>query len=188
MENYEPKKFHVDGSVTNDQLKQRLADVAGNINGSFRQLVANGSFTFGFVKLHNPDLNRVHSIVNEIDRRRIFYLCGEDEVAHYAMQSLYAARDEIRELSRGVWADPSCEKIIQSIAEEIDQTRTKGEKAGFNDDKSYFCSASERWDIMANMRLRVWYLVALLKRKTGRVTQPQHLPEEIWEKAQEANI
>jgi hypothetical protein len=71
---------------------------------SFRQLAANGNFTFGSVKPQDADLHRVHGTVTEFDARRLFYFCGEDEVSRYAMQSLYEARKAIRDATKGVYA------------------------------------------------------------------------------------
>jgi hypothetical protein len=98
--------FHIDGNVTDAQLLKRSDGFLKNIVASFRQAAANGDFTFGPIKLHDADLNRIHAIVTEIDSRRLFWACGEDEVPRYAMQSLYEARRSIREASKGVWANP----------------------------------------------------------------------------------
>jgi hypothetical protein len=69
-------------------MLQRSDGFLKNLVASFRQAAANGCFTFGPVKLQDADLNRVHGIVTEIDARRLFYACGEDEVPRYAMKSL----------------------------------------------------------------------------------------------------
>jgi hypothetical protein len=100
------RNFQVNGNITDADLLNRSKGFLTKIVASFRQLAANGNFTFGPVKLQDADLNRVHGIVTEIDARRLFYACGEDEVPRYAMQSLYEARKAIRDASKGVWADP----------------------------------------------------------------------------------
>jgi hypothetical protein len=69
--------FHIDGNVTDAQLLKRSDGFLKNLVASFRQIAANGNFTFGPIKLQDADLNRVHAIVTEIDARRLFWACGE---------------------------------------------------------------------------------------------------------------
>lgn len=91
------RNFHADGNVAEEQLLDRSSGFIANFVASFRQAAANGNFSFGGIKLQDSDLNRVHGIVTDIDTRRLFYACGEDEIPHYAMESLYQARKAIRE-------------------------------------------------------------------------------------------
>lgn len=168
------RNFHVDSNVTDAQLLKRAEALYKNFVGSFRQAAANGHFTFGGITLHNRDLNRVHSIVTEIDSRRLFYACGEDESPQYAMQSLYEARKAIMQESKGVWADPSCERLIQEITATLSEHCTAAEKlANAGGDRVKFMM------VMTEMRLGTWLLVAALKKKLGSVIQPRNLPIDL---------
>lgn len=122
------RNFHIDSNVTDAQLLKRSDGFHKNLIASFRSLAANGNFTFGPIKLQDVDLNRVHSIVTEIDARRLFWACGEDEIPRYAMQSLYEARRAIRDASKGVWANPSCEVLVQEITAVLNDFCTRAEK------------------------------------------------------------
>lgn len=176
------RNFQVDANVTDADLLRRSDGFLKKIVASFRQAAANGNFTFGPIKLHDADLNRVHSIVTEIDSRRLFFTCGEDEVPRYAMLSLYEARKAIREASKGVWADPSCEFLVQDIATVLSTFCTQAEKLKPEDAGKW--SVAERnafFFLMTDMRLKVWLLVAALKKKLGSIINPRNLPEEIWQ-------
>lgn len=122
------RNFHVDSNVTDSDLLKRSDGLFKNFVASFRQAAANGHFSFGGITLQDHDLNRVHGIVTEIDSRRLFYACGEDESPHYAMQSLYEARRSIVNASKGVWANPSCEVLVQEITATLSQHCTAAEK------------------------------------------------------------
>jgi hypothetical protein len=122
------RNLQVDANVTDVELLKRSDGIFKNLVASFRQAAANGNFAFGFIKLHDADLNRAHSILTEIDGRRLFYACGEDENPRYAMQSVYDARKAIRDLSKGVWANPSCEVVVQEITAALSDFCTTAEK------------------------------------------------------------
>lgn len=172
------QNFHVDANVTDTQLLKRSDGFRRNFVASFRQLAANGNFTFGPIKLQDADLNRVHAIVTEIDSRRLFWACGEDEVPRYAMQSLYEARRSIRETSKGVWANPSCECLVQEVSAALSDFCTRAEK--LNPDESLSrANQMEFFSLMADMRLKVWLLVAMLKERLGSIINPRNLPPEI---------
>ena len=117
--------------------------------------------------------------MTEIDSRRLFYACGEDEIPHYAMKSLYEARNLIREQTKGVWANPSCEIIIQEISHALADACTEAEKLG----GASVSMGSENYfpfiDVITNMRLKVWALVAVLKEKVGSIINPRNMPSEI---------
>jgi len=175
------RNFQVDGNVTEADLLRRSDGFFKKLVASFRQAAANGNFTFGPIKLHDADLNRVHGIVTEIDARRVFYACGEDEMPRYVMQSLYEARKAIRDASKGVWADPSCEVLVQDISAVLSDFCTRAEK--FHPENSGKWSPAERdafYFVMTDMRLNVWLLVAILKEKLGSIINPRNLPDEIW--------
>jgi hypothetical protein len=174
------RNFHVDANLTDTDMLRRSDGFLKNLVASFRQVAANGGFTFGPVKLQDADLNRVHGIVTEIDARRLFYACGEDEVPRYAMESLYEARKVIRDASKGVWANPSCEVLVQEITAALADFCSKAEKQIDNRDKFY--------NVMTDMRLKVWLLVAMLKKKLGSVLNPRNLPVEIWKSVRERDI
>ena len=176
------RNFQVDANVTEADLLKRSNGFLKKLVASFRQAAANGNFTFGPVKLQDADLNRVHSIVTEIDARRLFYACSEDEMPRYAMQSLYEARKVIRDASKGVWADPPCEALVQDISAALSDFCTRAEK--FDPENAGKWSRAERdafYFLMTDMRLNVWLLVALLKKKLGSILNPRNLPDEIWQ-------
>lgn len=79
-----------------------------------------------------------------------------------------------------MWANPSCEVLVQEITATLADFCTKGEKR-IND-------RDEFYNIMTNMRLNVWLLVAMLKKKLGSVINPRNLPSGIWQSAQEKEI
>jgi hypothetical protein len=47
---------------------------------------------------------------------------------------------------------------------------------------------AEFYNIMTNMRLKVWLLVAMLKKKLGSVVNPRNLPSEIWMSVRDEEI
>jgi hypothetical protein len=165
------RNMHVDANVTDAELLARSEGLLSKFVATFRQAAANGSFKFGGIELKDPDLNRVHSIVNEIDSRRVFYACGEDEIAKHAMTSLYKARDEIRVLSRGVWADPSCERLIQAISNTLAEYCTKAEKLNPEEISAWSPYSTKFMEVMTEMRLSIWVLVAVLQKKLGSVIE-----------------
>jgi hypothetical protein len=182
------KNFHADGRVTEEQLLSRSSGFINNFIASFRQAAANGNFSFGGIKLQDSDLNRIHGIVTEIDSRRLFYSCGEDEIPRYAMKSLYEARNSIRDHSKGVWANPSCETIIQEISNALADACTQAEKLGGES----VSMGSENYipfiDVITNMRLKVWALVAVLKEKVGSIINPRNMPSEILSQVNENEL
>jgi hypothetical protein len=183
------RNFQVDANVTDADLLKRSNGFLKRFVASFRQAAANGNFTFGPIKLHDADLNRVHSIVTEIDARRLFYACGEDENPRYVMQSLYEARRAIREASKGVWADPSCEVLVQGITAALSDFCTTAEKLNPEDSGKWSIPVRNRFYlVMTDMRLNVWLLVAMLKKKLGSILNPRNLPEEIWQAVSDKDI
>jgi hypothetical protein len=178
--------FQVDANVTEEQLLNRSNGVLKSLVASFRQAAANGNFTFGPIKLHDADLNRVHAIVTEIDSRRLFYACSEDEHPRYAMQSLYEARKAIRDASKGVWANPSCEVVVQRITAALNDFCTCAEKLKPENSEKWSRDVRNRFFLlMTDMRLSVWLLVAMLKKKLGSIINPGNLPAEIWQSVSE---
>ena len=153
------RNFDVNGNVSDTDLMRRADGFLLNLVGSFRQAAANGNFTFGPMKLQDADLNRVHSIVTEIDSRRLFYNCSD--------------------LSKGVWANPSCECVVQEITTVLSQFSTNSERL----DPENLSSWKDRdvfYTQMAEMRLQVWLLVAMLKKKLSSIINPRNLPAELW--------
>jgi hypothetical protein len=176
------RNFQVDANVTEADLLKRSDSFLKTLIASFRQAAANGNFTFGPIKLQDADLNRVHGIVTEIDGRRLFYACGEDEMPRYAMQSLYEARKAIRDTSKGVWANPSCEVLVQDISAALSDFCTRAEKLKPEDPGKWSRAERDRfYSLMTDMRLNVWLLVAMLKKKLGPILNPRNLPDEIWQ-------
>lgn len=173
------RNLHVDSNVSDAQLLARSDGLLKNFVAAFRQAAANGAFKFGVVELKDPDLNRVHSIVNEINSRRIFFACGEDEQPPHAMTSLYEARKEIRILSRGVWADLSCERLVQAIGDTLADQCTRLERLDPNELGAWSPHSKKFMEVMTEMRLAVWVLVAVLQKKLGAVISPSRLPASI---------
>lgn len=173
------RNLHVDSSVTDAQLLARSEGLLTNFISAFRQATANGAFKFGVIELKDPDLNRIHSIVNEINSRRLFFACGEDEQPKYAMTSLYDVRKEIRILTRGVWADPSCEKLIQAIGDVLADYCTRAERLDPNELGSWSPHSKKFMEEMTEMRLSIWVLVAVLQKKIGSIINPSNLPPSI---------
>lgn len=94
------------------------------------------------------------------------------------MQSLYEARRSIRETSKGVWANPSCEVLVQEIAAALSDFCTRAEKLNPDELRSW-PDQREFFSLMTDMRLKVWLLVAMLKEKLGSIINPRNLPPEI---------
>ena len=173
------RNFHVDSNVTDAQLIKRAQALYNNFIGAFRQAAANGHFKFGGITLQDRDLNRVHAIVTEIDARRLFYACGEDESPQYAMQSLYDARKAIMQESKGVWADPSCEVLVQEITATLNSHCTAAEKLAKSGGGVWSPDTVKFMMVMTEMRLSTWLLVAALKMKLGSVIRPRNLPVDL---------
>ena len=171
------KNFHVDANVSNKLLLNQAKGYFQEMNASFQEAHEQGRFALGSINSHDQDLNRLHKIVAEIDTRRLFFSCGGDEIPKWAMKSLYEVREKIREDVKGVWANPECEVVIQLIIETLNEFCTKAERMNAGDTSapefSFFNLATE-------MRLKVWLLVAVLKKKTGGLLQPRNLPIELW--------
>jgi hypothetical protein len=183
------RNVQVDANITDADLLERSDGFLKTFVASFRQAAANGNFTFGPIKLHDADLNRVHAIVTEIDARRLFYACGEDEIPRYAMQSLYEARKAIRDLSKGVWANPSCEVLVQGITAALSEFCTSAEKLKPDESGEWSRMVRDRfYFLMTDMRLNVWLLVAMLKKKLGSILNPRNLPNEIWQSGSDGEI
>jgi hypothetical protein len=141
------------------------------------------------IEMYDADLNRVHAIVTKIDARRLFYACGEDENPRYAMQSLYEARRAIRDASKGVWANPSCEIVVQGITAVLSDFCTSAEKLKPEDSGKWSPAVHDRfYSLMTDMRLNVWLLVAMLKKKLGSILKPRNLPSEIWQSVSDDEI
>jgi hypothetical protein len=164
-----------------ESIRSRLASTSGGIVRIFRQAISTEGFSIGPTKLKNTDLDRVHKIVNEIDTRQVFYTFYEDEIPKYAVDSVLEARKEIRKLSGGVWADSAQELIVQKIQETLGDFSSKASHITPFPANHH----SELWkefvDLLVDLRLKVWCLIAILKRKNGSVLQPTHLPSEIDE-------
>lgn len=171
--------FHANGNVGDAELLRRSDGFINNFVASFRQAAANGNFNFGIVKLQDSDLNRIHGIVNEIDHRRLFFNCSDDEMPKGAMQSLYEVRTFIRQESRGVWAAPACEVVVQEISHTLSEACTEAERLGGDSIHMGGHNYDEFLDVITDMRLKVWSLVAILKGKVGAVVNPRNMPTEI---------
>ncbi|WP_290654109.1 hypothetical protein [Idiomarina sp.] len=171
--------FHANGNIGDIELLKRSDGFIQKFIASFRQAAANGNFNFGIIKLQDSDLNRIHSIVNEIDQRRLFYNCSDDEMPKFAMQSLYEVRKFIREESRRVWAAPSCEAIVQEISHALSEACTTAERLGGDSIEMGGHNYDEFLDVITDMRLKAWSLVAILKEKVGSVVTPRNMPAEI---------
>ena len=182
------RNFHVDSNVTDAQMLARSDGILKNFVAVFRQAAANGSFKLGGIELKDPDLNRVHSIVNEINSRRIFFACGEDEDPKHAMTSLYRAREEIKNLMRGVWADHSCERLVQSIGDTLADYCTRLERLDPDELGTWSPNSRKFFEELTEMRLAVWVLVAVLQKKLGTIISPSRLPLSIKSSVSKATV
>jgi hypothetical protein len=182
------RNFHVDANITDSQLLARSDGIAKNFISAFRQAAANGSFKLGGVELKDPDLNRVHSIITEIDSRRMFYACGEEEIPKHAMTSFYEARKAIRDTSKGVWADQSCERLVQEIIATLNVFCTLAERLHPEELGGWSPDTQKFMQVMTDMRLAVWVLVAFLKKKLGSVIKPRNLPLVLWDQISKIDI
>ena len=88
-----------------ESLKSRLGAIVDGLVRIFRQSVANDGMKVGPLTIKNEDLNRIHSIVKEIDTRRVFYTFYGDELPPHCITSIQEARNEIRRAVRGVWSE-----------------------------------------------------------------------------------
>ena len=145
----------------------------------FRKAIAEDGFSAGPIKLKNTDLNRVHSIVTEIDSRRVFYTWVADENPEFARKSVNETRAAIRLSAKGIWVDRSEERIIQEIQRALADFETACDRIlpfpiTYRDPKW-----NDFVDAVVEMRLTVWSLIAFLKQKNGKVIQPRNMPAEI---------
>ena len=173
------RNSHIDADVSDADLLKKAKTLYENLLGSFRQAAANGYFSFGGITLHDHDLNRVHAIVTEIDSRRLFYACGEDESPQYAMQSLYEARKAIAQESKGVWANPSCEVLVQELIATLAEHCTAAEKLTEAGGSMWSPERVKFMMVLTEMRLKTWLIVAALKKKLGSIIQPRNLPPDL---------
>lgn len=173
------RNLHVDSNITDAQLLARSDGLLKNFVAAFRQASANGAFRFGGIQLQDPDHNRIHAIVTEINSRRIFFACGEDEHPKHAMTSLYEVRKEVRTLTRGVWSDRSCERLIQAIGDSLADACTKLERLDPEELGSWSPHSRKFMEEMTEMRLAVWVLVAVLQKKVGSIVSVSRLPPSI---------
>lgn len=182
------RNFHVDARLDDEEILKRSDGILKELTASFRQMAANGGFNLGIIKPKAEDLNRIHEIVTEIDSRRLFYQCGQDEIPTHAMTSLYEARQAIRQASKGIWANPSWEVLVQEITQTLNDFCSKAEKLE-PENLSMSSPMFTKFIIqMTDMRLKIWLLVAFLRKKVGDVIQPRNLPNEIWLQAQSSDI
>jgi hypothetical protein len=126
------------------------------------------------------DINRVTRAVNIIDTREVFYGAREDEVPEWAVESVQKAREELRLISGDVWADRETGHIVGRIHKYLADFRTAVSRImpmpRNHHDKNWEQFERE----LIDLRLRIWCLVAALKRLYGSsVVSPLHLPHEI---------
>ena len=182
------RNFHVDANVTVAQLLKQSDGLLKNLAATFRQMLANGNFSIAGIKLQAADINRVHSIVTEIDSRRVFYECGEDENPPHAMQSILEARSAIRDTAKGIWAAPACELAVKEIIATLNTFCTRAERLQSGDPDFFSPDHREFINLITEMRLKVWQIVALLAEKLGSVIQVRNLPDEILHQVRDSEI
>ena len=171
-QSYSLKDLAIDpGEEKNLRSKlQRVVDV-------FRQMVAHEGLSLGPIKLKDPDLNRVHDIVNEIDSRRAFYNPYDDEIPAQVLGSVMETREQLRGLIRGVWADLSAERIVRHLMEALDEFVTHYSRLEFPE--THWEQYKTLLPIISDLRVKCWFSVALLKLKFGSILNPIHLPDEV---------
>ena len=178
----------LDKRITSAELIRRSDGILKHLIASVRQIAANGGFTFGPIRLQDPDLNRIHAIVTEIDSRRLFYACREDEIPRFVMASLYEVRSSIRETSKGVWANPSCEVLVQEIVATLNDFCTETERMDTNNLAPWTEEGRRFYRLLTDMRLNVWLLIAMIKKKIGSTVNPRNMPAEILEEVAKNEI
>jgi hypothetical protein len=104
------------------------------------------------------------------------------------MKSLYEVRQELRKASKGVWANPSCEVIVQQINEALNEFCTKAEALKAEDFSYSDPDFRKFWDLATDMRLKVWLLVAALQKKVGGAIRPRNLPRELLDSLSETEV
>ncbi|QDL39078.1 hypothetical protein [Rhodoferax sediminis] len=95
------------------------------------------------------------------------------------MQSLYEARKSIMDASKGVWANPSCEVLVQEITATLSQHCTAAEKLAAKGGDMWSVDRMAFMMVMTDMRLSIWLLVAALQNKLGPIIRPRNLPIDI---------
>jgi hypothetical protein len=148
----------------------------------FRQLVATGGikFNFGLVSIapKEHDLARMHDIIQEIDKRRVFYNGYEDEIPEHMVQSIRNAREAIHQERKGIWSDAWAREMVQLILHDLGDFLTKVERKRLP--RSHHDPGFEEFeDVATEMRLRIWSLVAELVVAFGSAVRPLHLPADI---------
>ena len=160
-------------------LRARLATIVNGLVRIFRQCIANDGFKPGPLTIRNVDLTRVHSIVNEIDSKGVFYTYYDDELPPKCVGSVQDVRKEIRTLSRGVWADAKQETLIQELQTAMGDFITASDRIDPFPKNHHDPKFGDFVSLLVDLRFRVWSVVAALKIKNGDVIQPAHLPPEI---------
>lgn len=165
---------------------EKVKQTMNQFKSAFRTQAANGGFNLGLVTLNDPDLNRVHKVVNQIDSWRLFYSCIEDEYPPGVMERMEDVRNRIVEYAEGVWADSSTELLIQHIRDELSDFDSRIRKVGELPNNHHHPNFPSFQAELISMRLRIWTLVAYLKVKLGDVISPAHLPQDIAREAERA--
>ena len=168
-----------------NQHQSKAYSLVGHIFGLIRQGIIRQGFKVGPIKLDGTDLQRTHSIVTEIDSRRVFYETCAFEDPRYCFESVQVCREEVRTLSRGIWADKFLESLVQDIQHKLASFVTQvsshlpppSEKR-FRPPSDVFMTCLER------LRLEVWTIVILIMKQMGGAITPKHLPRWILDEVQ----
>jgi hypothetical protein len=181
-------------SVTDLKYNSNKQSMMTLVGATFHALVANG-IEVGPVKFQDPDLNRISSIVDQIDSWRMFYShlgdSTQDESGNYiytddehppaVMERLQKVREAIVEELKGVWANPSLKKTAMAIRDKLADFDTHVRNLGPIPQDHHANNYKPFIDALVDMRVKVWILVACFKNNLGSAIQVANLPEEIEE-------
>jgi hypothetical protein len=132
----------------------------------------------GPVKLRAHDQQRLQSIINEIDTRRVFYEEYAFEDPRYCVQSVLACRDQIRMLLRGTWHDKFIESFVRDIDDSLSRFMTKSSQCMPPASAHWHHEFSPFIQCLDQMRLEVWTDVALIIERAGGSLSPiLHIPK-----------
>jgi hypothetical protein len=147
---------------------------------TFWRLLRQGAFKRGIkvgpITVDGSDQERLHGIVTEIDTRRVFYEHFAFEQSRYCIESVRAARDKIRDLSRGTWADSRLEVLLQDLHQALADFLTRAEPHVPGPPAEWPLQPGPFVRSLTEMRLQIWTIIALLNIHVGDVVRPKHLP------------
>ena len=120
------------------------------------------------------DVRRLNDIVKEYDTRRAFYEMRED--GDEVIGSVQDARQQVRQLSRGIWTGTDLERYSQDIQYYLGEFVT--DAAGLNTFEAFM-------DRLLELRQAVWLIAAELNDRFPRYIRPRNMPQIAIDEYQE---